>query len=75
MELNYIYTSQLFDAVQFDFQKTPKGLIYLTVTDVYEEPPINNKWYTMIIKDGMVIRHASVGYHLRYGDNVKIAGD
>ncbi|OMC95008.1 hypothetical protein BJP49_14940 [Paenibacillus odorifer] len=67
--------SQLFDAVQFDFQKTPKGLIYLTVTDVYGEPHINNKWYTMIIKDGMVIRHASVGYHLRYGDNVKIAGN
>ncbi|CAH1056797.1 copper amine oxidase N-terminal domain-containing protein [Paenibacillus pseudetheri] len=67
--------SQLFDAVHFDFQKTPKGLIYLTLTDVYGEPHINNKWYTLIIKDGMVIRQASVGYYLRYGDNVKIAGN
>jgi hypothetical protein len=67
--------SQLFDAVQFNFQKTPKGLLYLTLTDVYGEPHINNKWYTMIIKDGMVIRQASVGYYIRYGDNVKIAGN
>jgi hypothetical protein len=67
--------SEIYDSVQFDFQKTPKGLIYLTLTDVYGEPHINNKWYTLIIKDGGVIRQASVGYHLRYGNNVKITGN
>ncbi|NUU62061.1 stalk domain-containing protein [Paenibacillus agri] len=67
--------SELYDMVAFDFQKTPKGLIYLTLTDVYGEPHIHNKWYTLIIKDGGVIRQASVGYYMRYGNNVKIAGN
>ncbi|WP_249899479.1 copper amine oxidase N-terminal domain-containing protein [Paenibacillus sp. PK3_47] len=66
--------SQLYDMVNFDFKKTGKGLIYLTITDVYGEPHINNKWYTLIIKDGMVIRQASVHYWKRYGDNVKMYG-
>ncbi|MFC3746151.1 copper amine oxidase N-terminal domain-containing protein [Paenibacillus sp. GCM10012306] len=67
--------SELYDMVAFDFQKTPKGLIYLTLTDVYGEPHIRNNWYTLIIKDGGVIRQASVGYFMRYGNNVKIAGN
>ncbi|AIQ48017.1 hypothetical protein R70723_20485 [Paenibacillus sp. FSL R7-0273] len=67
--------SELYDMISFDFRKTAKGLIYLTITDVYGEPHINNKWYTLIIKDGMVIRQASVGYWIRYGDNVKLYGD
>ncbi|MFE4709834.1 copper amine oxidase N-terminal domain-containing protein [Paenibacillus sp. NPDC056722] len=67
--------SELYDMVAFDFQKTPKGLIYLTLTDVYGEPHIHNKWYTLIIKDGGVIRQANVGYYMRYGNNVKIAGN
>lgn len=66
--------SQLYDMVNFEFQKTDKGLIYLTISDVYGEPHINNKWYTLIIKDGMVIRQASVGYWMRFGDNVKMYG-
>lgn len=66
--------SQLYDMVNFEFQKTPKGLIYLTLSDIYGEPHINNKWYTLIIKDGMVIRQASVGYWIRFGDNVKMYG-
>ncbi|MNB97822.1 hypothetical protein D3C75_450550 [compost metagenome] len=67
--------SELYDMISFDFRKTAKGLIYLTITDVYGEPHINNKWYTLIIKEGIVIRQASVGYWIRYGDNVKLYGD
>lgn len=67
--------SELYDMVDFNFRKTDGGLLYLTITDVYGEPHINNKWYTLIIKDGMVIRQASVGYWIRYGDNVKMYGD
>ncbi|MEC0168033.1 copper amine oxidase N-terminal domain-containing protein [Paenibacillus graminis] len=67
--------SELYDMVQFDFKKTPKGLVYLTITDVYGEPHINNKWYTLILKDGMVIRQDSVKYWMRYGENVKMYGN
>ncbi|OKP69763.1 hypothetical protein A3842_25400 [Paenibacillus sp. P3E] len=67
--------SELYDMVQFDFKKTPKGLMYLTITDIYGEPHINNKWYTLILKDGMVIRQDSVKYWMRYGDNVKMYGN
>ncbi len=67
--------SELYDMVTFDFQKTAGGLIYLTISDIYGEPHINNKWYTLIIKDGMVIRQASVGYWIRFGDNVNMYGN
>lgn len=66
---------KLYDMIQFDFKKTPKGLIYLTITDVYGEPHINNAWYTLILKDGVVIRQDSVKYWMRYGDNVKMYGN
>ncbi|MNL30687.1 hypothetical protein D3C87_1524380 [compost metagenome] len=61
--------------VTFDFQKTAGGLIYLTISDIYGEPHINNKWYTLIIKDGMVIRQANVAYWMRYGNNIKMYGN
>ena len=64
--------SKLYDMVHLDFFKTPAGLIYLTITDVYGEPHINNKWFTLVIKNGMVIRQASVGYHYRFGNNIKM---
>lgn len=64
--------SELYDIVNFDFKKSPAGLIYLTLSDIYGEPHINNKWHTLVIKNGMVIRQASVGYHIRFGDNVKM---
>ncbi|MNI38006.1 hypothetical protein D3C73_921280 [compost metagenome] len=67
--------SELYDMVSFNIQKTPGGLIYLTISDIYGEPHINNKWYTLIIKNGAVVRQASVGYWMRYGNNVKIYGD
>ncbi|MBW4081194.1 copper amine oxidase N-terminal domain-containing protein [Paenibacillus sp. S150] len=67
--------SELYDMLQFDFQKTPKGLVYLTITDVYGEPHINNAWYTLILKDGAVIRQDKVRYWQRYGDNVKMYGN
>ncbi|WP_342561658.1 stalk domain-containing protein [Paenibacillus sp. FSL R7-0345] len=67
--------SELYDMIDFNFRKTDGGLLYLTIKDIYGEPHINNKWYTLILKDGMVIRQASVGYWQRYGDNVKMYGD
>ncbi|MEK5027503.1 copper amine oxidase N-terminal domain-containing protein [Paenibacillus sp. FSL M7-1046] len=62
--------SKLYDMVDFKFQKTPGGLIHLTLSDIYGEPHINNTWYTLVIKNGVVIRQASVGYYNRFGNNV-----
>jgi hypothetical protein len=67
--------STLYDMVSFDFKKTPAGLLYLTITDVYGEPHINNKSYTIVMKNDGVIRQSSVLYHNRYGNNLKMYGN
>ncbi|MBM7568533.1 stalk domain-containing protein [Paenibacillus sacheonensis] len=67
--------SQLFDGVTMKFQPTKGGLLYLTILDNYGEPHINNHVFTLVLKNGAVIRKASVGYWLRYEENVKSYGN
>ncbi|MDO7907150.1 copper amine oxidase N-terminal domain-containing protein [Paenibacillus sp. JX-17] len=67
--------AEVYEYVSFDFKKTPGGLTYLTITDVFGEPHINNQWFTLVIKNGVAIRQAGVHYYQRYGDNVKMYGN
>ncbi|WP_164779409.1 copper amine oxidase N-terminal domain-containing protein [Paenibacillus kobensis] len=62
--------SPLNDLVSIKFEPTKGGLVYLTIEDVYGEPHINQHLYTLVLKNGAVIRKADAGYWQRFGQNV-----
>lgn len=67
--------SQLNDGVTMDFKKTPEGLLLVTILDNYGEPHINNHVFTLILKNGAVIRQSDVGYWNRFTNNVTQYGN
>ncbi|MCD9021549.1 copper amine oxidase N-terminal domain-containing protein [Cohnella silvisoli] len=67
--------SQLYDGVSMDFKKTNEGLLFVTILDNYGEPHINNHVFTLILKNGAVIRQSDVKYWQRYTDNVTQYGN
>jgi hypothetical protein len=67
--------SQLYDMVSMDFQKTPGGLLIVTIRDNYGEPHINNHLFTLILKNGGVIRQSQASYWMRFTDNVTRYGN
>ncbi|MNM14053.1 hypothetical protein D3C81_242550 [compost metagenome] len=58
---------QLLDVVDFDFQRTPGGLLRLQVRNVYGEPHINTAYDTFILKDGAVLRKAHIAVKSSFG--------
>lgn len=54
----------------FSVEKTPGGLLVLSLHDNYGEPHFGNQLFTLVIKDGNVISQASVKYWNRFETNV-----
>lgn len=59
--------------LSFSFQKTPGGLLVLRLLDNYGEPHLNTQLFTLVMKDGRVIRQSSVHYWNRFEQNVTYA--
>ncbi|RXZ81536.1 copper amine oxidase N-terminal domain-containing protein [Paenibacillaceae bacterium] len=59
-----------FDFVSFQFHKTSKGLTIVTVLNNFGEPHINYHYYTLVLKNGNVIRKADVRYWQRNAQNI-----
>ncbi len=67
--------SKLYEGAQMDFAKTPGGLMLLTITNNYGEPHLNNHIYTLVLKNGAVIRQSDVLYWNRFEQNVTRYGN
>lgn len=67
--------SPLYDGVTMSFQPTAGGLLYLRIHDNFGEPHLGNNVYTLVLKNGAVIRQAKVDYWQRYADNVTMYGN
>ncbi|WP_235948345.1 stalk domain-containing protein [Paenibacillus glycinis] len=67
--------SPLYDGVSMSFEPTKGGLLYLTILDNYGEPHLHNHAFTLILKNGSVIRKADVNYWQRYENNVTAYGN
>ncbi|MWV44111.1 hypothetical protein GRF59_10755 [Paenibacillus sp. HJL G12] len=67
--------SKLYETADMSFQKTPAGLLLLTIHDNYGEPHINNHIFTLVLKGDSVIRQNDVHYWKRYKENVVLNGN
>ncbi|WP_167747231.1 copper amine oxidase N-terminal domain-containing protein [Cohnella luojiensis] len=61
----------LYDFANFDFQVTSKGLLIITIYVNHGEPHLHYQLFTVIIKNGGVIRQSYAHYFNRYSPNVK----
>jgi hypothetical protein len=59
-----------FDSSEFHFQPTDGGLLIVTIHDNYGEPHVHDRMFTVLIKDGGVIRQSTVNYFNRFTPNV-----
>lgn len=60
----------LYEFVNFKFEKTAGGLLIVTIYDNYGEPHIHNQVFTLVLKNGSVIRQAKTKYFNRFTENV-----
>ncbi|WP_068603596.1 stalk domain-containing protein [Paenibacillus swuensis] len=60
----------IYEYLSFRFRTTPGGLLQLTLNDNYGEPHINNRTFSVIMKDGAVIHQSHVHYWMRFQENV-----
>lgn len=56
------------DLVDFEFERTPGGLLLMKIRNNYGEPHINNQWFTLLLKNGSVIRKSEVGFRASFGE-------
>lgn len=61
----------MFDWVDMKIEKTPGGLLVITITDVYGEPHINTRVLTLVFKDGSLMRKASFSSQFRKDAEIK----
>ncbi|QHW32844.1 copper amine oxidase N-terminal domain-containing protein [Paenibacillus rhizovicinus] len=66
--------SPIYGGVSMDFQPTEGGLLYVTIHDNYGEPHLGNHIFTLILKNGVVIRKANASYWYRFMPNVTSYG-
>ncbi|WP_147304125.1 stalk domain-containing protein [Cohnella lupini] len=59
-----------FDSTEFHFHPTDGGLLIVTIHDNYGEPHVHDRMFTVLIKDGGVIRQSTVNYFNRFTPNV-----
>lgn len=58
-----------FDWAGMQIDKTPGGLLVITITDSFGEPHINTRVVTLVFKNGALLRKATFAYQFR-GDAV-----
>lgn len=59
------------DWVGIDIEKTPGGLLVITINNSYGEPHINNRIHTLVFKNGALLRKAQLYYRFRGDTAVK----
>jgi hypothetical protein len=62
----------LYDYVTIDFEYTAGGFLILSIYDNYGEPHIHNTLFTVVLKNGGVIRQTRAHYYQRYSKNVTV---
>lgn len=60
-----------FDWVGMKIEKTPGGLLVITINDSYGEPHINTRVITLVFKNGALMRKASFSYQFRGDTEIK----
>lgn len=63
---------QTLDLADIKVSSTPKGLQIIRIGDSYGEPHISYQDFTLILKNGALIRQAHMNYHWGVGTNIKM---
>lgn len=63
------------DLADIKVSATPKGLQIIRIGDSYGEPHISYQDFTLILKNGALIRQAHMNYHWGVGTNIKMYND
>ncbi|WP_211748526.1 stalk domain-containing protein [Paenibacillus sp. Marseille-Q4541] len=71
----YDFKEKTYSQPVYQFSKTDQGLIILNISDIYGEPMVNKKNFTVVIKNGAVIRQSHVSYFKRFEDNAVLSVD
>lgn len=61
------------DIVNFEFEKTPKGLTVVRVSNAYGEPHLYSETFTLVLKNGAILRQAALDLRKSAGKSVQWA--
>ncbi|GIP42773.1 hypothetical protein J45TS6_12320 [Paenibacillus sp. J45TS6] len=71
----YDFKKEIYNQPVYQFTKTAKGLVILNISDYYGEPMLNKQTFTVVIKNGAVIRQSYVKYFNRFEENAVLSVD
>ncbi|MCM3781691.1 copper amine oxidase N-terminal domain-containing protein [Neobacillus mesonae] len=73
----YDFNLEVYNPYKYEFTKTNEGLFIVSIYDMYGEPMVQQRIFTVIIKNGAVIRQSHVNYFKRFEENavVSISGN
>lgn len=71
----YDFKKEIYNQPVYQFTKTAQGLIILNISDYYGEPMLNKQNFTVVIKNGAVIRQSYVKYYNRFEENAVLSVD
>lgn len=69
----YDFETETYNPHNFEFTKTNQGLLILRITDIYGEPMVQQHVFTVIMKNGAVIRQSKVNYFKRFANNAAVS--
>lgn len=64
--------NETLDLADIEVTATPKGLRIMRIGDSYGEPHINYQDFTLIFKNGALIRQSHMNYHWGVGTNIEM---
>ncbi|WP_454191527.1 stalk domain-containing protein [Paenibacillus sp. Marseille-Q7038] len=71
----YDFNKEIYNQPVYQFTKTATGLVILNISDYYGEPMLNKQTFTIVIKNGAVIRQSYVKYYNRFEENAVLSVD
>lgn len=71
----YDFNKEIYNQPVYQFTKTAQGLVILNIFDYYGEPMLNKQTFTIVIKNGAVIRQSYVKYFNRFEENAVLSVD
>lgn len=74
-KLIYDFKKETFSKPFYQFTKTKKGLLIINISDYYGEPMLNKQTFTVVMKNGAVIRQAYAKYYNRHEENALLTVD
>ena len=71
----YDFKKEIYSQPVYQFTKTTEGVVILNISDYYGEPMLNKQIFTVVIKNGAVIRQSYVKYFNRFEENAVLSVD